>query len=96
MQEELTSRMGEKESVTKSGVQLLAAQKANEEARLVERKVCFIPEAGSKEGLGTGMLVFISRSWYELTSSFLLEIVFFFWGKNSGGKKNVFYQSSFL
>ena len=68
----------------------------NEEARLVERKVCFISEAGSKEGLGTGMLVFISRSWYELTSSFLLEIVFFFGGKNSGGKKKGFYQSSFL
>ena len=68
---------------------------ANEEARLVERKVCFIPEAGSKEGLGTGMLVFISRSWYELTSSFLLEIVFFFWGKNSGGKKKDFINQAF-
>jgi len=45
MQEELTSRMGEKESVTKSGVQLLAAQKANEEARLGERKICFILDA---------------------------------------------------
>ena len=47
MQEELTSRMGEKESITKSGVQLLAAQKANEETRLVERKVCFISDAGN-------------------------------------------------
>lgn len=28
------------------------------------------------------MLVFISRPWYELTSSCLLEIGFFFWGKN--------------
>ena len=47
MQEELTSTMGERENITKSGVQLLTAQKANEEARLVERKVCFILDAGS-------------------------------------------------
>ena len=52
MQEELTSRMGEKESVTKSGVQLLAAQKANEEARLGERKICFILDADNWWGEG--------------------------------------------
>ena len=52
MQEELTSTMGERENITKSGVQLLTAQKANEEARLVERKVCFILDAGSWWGEG--------------------------------------------
>ena len=39
-------------SVTESGVRLLAAQKRNTEARLVERKVCFILDARSLGGVG--------------------------------------------